>query len=227
MIELRHGPEPEILKQFREQYGQALTSDTWNHFLDFAYQRRDGHSVSRTLYGLQEGLCVYCERKISCDNRNDMTDKLPHHVDHVLCRANYKELVVEFSNLALSCSSEGKKCMQTCGAKKGNRKLPILPTDDHAAFFDLDNTNGNVIPAEGISKEEVVRVKNTVNTLNLNLPALCAARKHLLDLIKSIQEDASISEEEKCEKMHLCAEALTKNGEAFSPSMRRYLASLL
>lgn len=231
MIRLRHGTEPDILREFREQYSLPLTSATWEHFKIYQCQQRAGNPVVQTLHDLQEGLCVYCERKI-CNNNNHQSgesNKRQHHVEHIRCKGNpnYQHLVVTYSNLALSCTSVGRKSTLTCGMRKGKQDLPIIPTDEHEHLFDIDSENGEIIPVGSLSPADKKKVEDTVRILNLNQPELSIARKKLIDLFKSIQNEIYISEAEKHAFLRKYAEMLTARGEEFAPTLRRFLANFL
>lgn len=231
MIRLRHGTEPDILREFREQYSLPLTSATWEHFKIYQCQQRAGNPVVQTLHDLQEGLCVYCERKI-CNNNNHQSgesNKRQHHVEHIRCKGNpnYQHLVVTYSNLALSCTSVGRKSTLTCGMRKGKQDLPIIPTDEHEHLFDIDANNGDIVPVGSLSPDDKRRVKDTVRILNLNKPELSSARKKLIELLKNIQNENSFSETEKLGLMRKYAKTLTARGEEFAPTLRRFLAKLL
>ncbi len=65
MIEIHHGPEPEGLKQFRQDYIKkhgTVDSAAWVCFDKSATNAK--RALIEELHSLQDGLCVYCEREI-------------------------------------------------------------------------------------------------------------------------------------------------------------------
>ncbi len=122
----------------------------------------------------QNGLCVYCEKKIlSCAKKSN--------IDHFETRNLVPEKTLDYQNLFVSCNTRGR-----CSNFKDSRKSPLKYKADYEnivyplkegsdAFFDY-LTSGEITP---LSDKEAF----TVEVFNLNQQSLRDERKLLADTL--------------------------------------------
>lgn len=219
MLEIHHGDEPEVLSEFRKNNPEPYDEDKnlWKKFRDFATKWGNGRNpLYGVLHAMQHGLCVYCERKIFAYPNTCKEGELNREIEHIRCRDKYREKMFHFPNMALACKIEGKRSQVTCGVKKNNRDLPILPTEKHAHLFSLDAADGSVIPSDDINDADRKRVLQCIEILNLNAPALCRERAQYIDHIREAAEMGTAV-------LRGYIEEITRDGEPFSPTLRRFL----
>lgn len=196
MIELRHSTTPRLLNQRKNNPNDngvpANPRNAWNNFSTEA--KREIHN---SLTPLQNGLCVYCEEKL---------DKYGFHIEHILSKTLNPPLTFEYSNLSLSCIENGAISNETtpnpvsCGhapLKKDNKydeNLFIKPTEIGCNALFQYKSNGEIAPANGISTHDVLRVKHTIEVLNLNCLRLKRYRREIinegLNIILDLNDDS-------------------------------------
>ena len=195
-MELRHDtPPPRLLEDRRLTYTPSdinTPKKVWKNF-----RGRNGKEILRNkLKLLQNGLCVYCEEKL---------DKYGFHIEHILSKSLNPPLTFEYTNLSLSCIKDGSISSETttnpisCGhapLKRDNiydENLFIKPTEIGCSSLFQYRRNGKVAPANGISRHDVLRVKHTIDVLNLNCLRLQRDRKEIIDeglnIILELQND--------------------------------------
>lgn len=197
MIEIHHGPEPEELKKFRQDYIKergAVDSSAWD---SYGKSPCDGkNALIERLYALQDGLCIYCEREISkntLDSKQVSTksDSRNRQVEHILSRDEHGEHTLTYENMALSCMrAEGQKnkdlrkaedmpneyCgkLDSCGEAKGSHSIPWDFVKNNSTYMELSD-DGTYIPKNDDYKERVALYVDQY--LNLNKPSLVSFRK--------------------------------------------------
>lgn len=223
MFEIHHGEEPEVLVGFRRlepgPYTKDKVQDLWEKFRSYATQGGSKNILYQVLHDLQHGLCIYCEQKIFDYPRSGEPECRDREIEHIKAKSVHPALMFTFNNLALSCKrpkgSTGKK-NRTCGERKGEKELPILPTDCFQHLFDLDMRNGKIISAKGISFGEKKKVDSCIDMLNLNQTDLCSRR---LRYMQHLKEASRIS----IEVYYKYRDHITAEGEPFSPTFRQAL----
>lgn len=223
MFEIHHGEEPEVLVEFRRlepgPYTKDKVQDLWDKFRSYATQGGSKNILYKVLHNLQHGLCIYCEQKIFNYPEFGAPDCRDREIEHIKAKSVHPALMFAFNNLALSCKrpkgSTGRK-NTTCGERKGDKELPILPTDCFQHLFDLDMRNGKIISAKDISTDEKEKVDSCISILNLNQTDLCNKR---LSYIQHLKEASEIS----MDVYHKYLGRITDEGEPFSPTFRQAL----
>jgi uncharacterized protein (TIGR02646 family) len=159
-------------------------------FARASYEQLDKPKLRAVMYREQRSVCVYCERSIS-------EAQPPPTIEHWRPLSRNHDHALHWRNLYLSCST-----LETCNAAKGDKQLrwdgadPDLPWPTELAYDNL----------VGFSRGGEMYVRNDANVdaatkraielaindcldggqrraaiLNLNHPALVAARKAALD----------------------------------------------
>ena len=163
MIELQHlSPEPHELRDHRN----VNPAGSWDDPAFGAVRPR----VRRQLNLEQEGLCVYCERRL---------DKDDGHVEHIKPKSVNPALTFVYDNLAHSCDGPGH-----CGHHKKEHVLPVEPRRGCNRFFDLMALDGKIVPASGLTGTEAEEAAVTLRILGLNVAALAWQRKGFADTIR-------------------------------------------
>lgn len=227
MLEITHTAEPEILKRYKEDYPGPYTSDSWKHYKDYESEKAHDKVVIKELHSMQEGLCVYCERRIfrvACEQHPEERDR---QVEHLKCRSAYPQETLTFTNMALSCISQGPRSKMTCGNKKGSQNLPILPTEKHGHLFDINFSTGELVPDLNASDQETKDVKECIRILNLNEATLASERKAILEKFEEIQQMlAAYTEDENSLITRYCRER-TMKGEPYAHTFRKAFAKYI
>lgn len=223
MLELHHDEEHPVLEKFRKALAEGKVGNRWKDFRDFAAREYGRNPLYGRLHSLQHGLCVYCERKVYA-YPDEVGFGLGRQIEHLKCRTHYPHKMFEYSNMALSCLCEGKigRGRLTCGSRKSDRDLPLLPTDEHAHLFALSTIDGSLVPALGITAEDAERVRQCIQILNLNDPVLCQERLRVVLQLRELQADES-----RQDRVQNFCLAVTRDGEPFAPTLRRLLAAFL
>ena len=105
--------------------------------------------IKAQLHKEQNGLCVYCERKLTKDEGQI------EHIKPKKGKYAYPHLCFQYSNYAHGCINP-----KTCGQKKRDLLLPIEPKIGCNNKFSL-STDGFIIPRENLSKKERNILDNT------------------------------------------------------------------
>lgn len=227
MLEITHDREPALLMEFKSQHRGIIDSDTWKLYRDYESLHSADKPLARSLHALQEGLCIYCERPICAIPAERKQNELDRHVEHLRPRSLYPQESITYTNLALSCTASGRRSMLTCGNKKADKELPILPTEKHRHLFDLDIESGRMIPALDTTPAESAKVRNCIELLNLNQAELCHQRAQVFENLKAISANTELTQQQanalKSAYCHQC----TEYGQEFAPTLRKVFAKLL
>jgi len=152
MLELQHQlSEPVQLAAFRNSPPRKTAAD-WNAE-GFQPIKQETKAALRQE---QDGLCVYCERRV---------DTADGHIEHIKPKAGpnaQAQLCFVYSNLALSCNNP-----KTCGAKKKAGVLPIEPVPGCNAEWSL-STDGTIEPLPDLIRARRHAVVQTRDMLGLN-----------------------------------------------------------
>ena len=191
MIELIHDTSPRLLTKRKnnpvDNGVPANPRNAWSHFS--TQGKKDIHDG---LIPLQHGLCVYCEEKL---------DKYGFHIEHILSKSLNPPLTFEYSNLSLSCIEDGTISSETtdnpisCGHALLKRRniydedLFIKPTEIGSNSLFQYKMNGKLAPANGISPNDVLRVKHTIKVLNLDCSRLKRDRREIIEVGLKIISD--------------------------------------
>ena len=155
------------------------------HFWDLKHQ----------MYDEQGGLCCYCGLRIFKD-----TEGRKQSVEHVIPKSAHRELVGEYKNLLLACSSTEEDAnllgvdstfhpsLRHCDNSKDNTTLhytPLMPECEEVFHYDAV---GNVQAVNDEAKEDV-------DTLQLNCNLLRVRRKAALNILFDENNDLITDEE--------------------------------
>jgi uncharacterized protein (TIGR02646 family) len=153
MVELQHGPVPAELLAFLEAHPGAPV-DLFN---DGVFQDAK-RAIKAVLNGLQGGLCVYCEQKLT------PTGGQLEHIKPKRGPCARADLCFAFENLAQSCNKLGSP---TCGPKKADLELPIEPGPGCNEIWRL-STGGRLEPIPGLTPKRLLAANVTLEVLGLN-----------------------------------------------------------
>jgi uncharacterized protein (TIGR02646 family) len=177
MIELSHrSVAPSALTNFVRNTTNLQASD----FDSLAF-RPVKQAVKLALHQDQGGLCVYCERLLSA---------VDGQVEHLLPKAGenaHPHLAFTYTNYAHGCIQNA-----TCGQKKKNGLLPILPAPGCNAQMML-STDGTILPLPNLTRKQRHPVMQTLQMLGLEAkqsPALKEERKAWIDASLTIMQQA-------------------------------------
>ena len=170
MVELVHGPMPNVLAVYLIMHPSCNTDDFEHDPIFQAIKPTIKQQLNRD----QDGLCVYCERKI-----------LPNdgHIEHIKPKRGvhaHPHLCFSYNNFAQSCNDK-----YTCGSKKKSGLLPIEPHAGCNDFFSLSIT-GEVTCITGLTRRERHEVRMTRDMLGLNKPHLVKEREKWCNSIITI-----------------------------------------
>lgn len=172
MIELEHVlPEPTELSDYRRQHPHGSWDDP-----GFSPIRP---IVRRQLNVEQEGLCIYCESRLTEDDG---------HVEHIQSKGLNPALTFVYDNLAHSCNEPGH-----CGHHKQKKVLPVEPRPGCNRFFALMTLDGRLTPAPGLTDLETQQSADTLSILNLNAPALAWQRKGYADTLRYLADPVDMA----------------------------------
>lgn len=173
MVELDHrGSIPNSLRRFLLDNPNPEVSD-----FDSSHFHETKKIVKKKLNGIQEGLCVYCEKYLAWDEG---------HVEHIKPRSEYPQLCFDYFNYAQSCNTGGKN-KATCGNNKGRKILPIEPFEGCNQKFIL-LTNGELSANKSQSCSQKSAANLTISILGLNRPNLVNLRRKAIDRIVEMLE---------------------------------------
>ena len=162
MVELKHDVEPNELTDFVKKARKPILPSEFNSHKFISVKQK----IKTALHNIQEGYCVYCERQTNIEHG---------HVEHIKSKDNYRDLCFTYTNFAFSCTNSH----QSCGMKKDNCDLPIMPSVNCNKEWFLD-TNGEITGAQN--------VMDTVVILGLNEPGLCRERRTVFNNVISIMK---------------------------------------
>jgi uncharacterized protein (TIGR02646 family) len=167
MIKINKGNEPTSWRVYSLTPGVAYQA---SEDLRDALLKDQGH------------ICAYCMRTIPV---KDVGNSETSHIEHIKCRARYKELELEYSNLVICCPGiiDGTK---HCDRAKGN--LDILFNLFHPALQNSITYSSK----DGKIKSSNTEWDNDINQkLKLNNKRLKYNRQYALDGIRFILEKKS------------------------------------
>lgn len=175
MVELQHRAQPTFaLTQFLAANPTLTVPD----FDSLAF-RTVKDAVKADLHVDQGGLCVYCEKKLPANEGQ---------VEHIKPKAGpngHPALCFTYTNLAHSCINP-----KTCGQKKGNGLLPIVPGIHCNSQWAL-STVGTIEPMSGLTRNRAHSVRQTRDMLGLNKDSnLVDERQRWLKSLLSVLEQA-------------------------------------
>lgn len=165
MVELQHRAAiPLELHSFLQAHPRAGVAD----FDSWKFQPAK-RAVKAALSADQEGLCVYCERRLAADDGQ---------LEHIKPKGGpnaHPLLCFTYTNFAHSCIND-----HTCGQKKQNGLLPIEPGPNCNADWTL-STDGAIEPTGNQTRARKHAVRQTRDMLGLNNAALMLERRRFLD----------------------------------------------
>lgn len=170
---MRHipkGNEPAELERYRQVPGASYDGPSFPH-----------QEVREALIRDQGGICCFCMRRIA-------SDAAEMKVAHFVPRSVDSSLEMTWSNLLGAClgladRSDRRPANQTCDTRQKNQCLSIDPRKASIPSVIEYSNNGRIsIASSRCSKETYAALQRDLdNTLNLNHPALCRARKEALE----------------------------------------------
>lgn len=164
MIEMQHHRGHKELQKYHKDNPNAK----WGQ--DDFWQVRD--KIRHDLHTEQQGLCVYCEKKIGKDEG---------HVEHIQPKGKFPALSFVFDNLAHSCNGT-----KHCGHFKDNNVLPVEPRPGCNRYFALMARDGKLVPASDLNEDKKKKAKETLRILGLNTSALTRQRQQFAMVIRSL-----------------------------------------
>ncbi|ELB2743451.1 TIGR02646 family protein [Vibrio parahaemolyticus] len=176
MIPLRHGAQPEELKEFLRENTEIQVQD-----FDSAKFQPIKVKIKETLLQLQNNQCVYCERTFS-----DINSMQVEHIKPKSGKNAHPDLCFTYTNYAASCIQNTEKSKRTCGQNKSDKIIEIEPTSPDCNQMFMLNTEGEIHPISNITKRQKHTVRSTVGTLGLNKPHLTLLRKKRIKNLISI-----------------------------------------
>ncbi|MEN6082484.1 retron Ec78 anti-phage system effector HNH endonuclease PtuB [Chromobacterium piscinae] len=157
--------------------------------------KHDRVEIWAKLEEMQGNFCCYCESALSESNR---------HIEHFFPKGRrdengdrpYENMTYEWSNLFGSC---GKKSGVSCGHfkdKEGNagpgdyNVFDLIKPDieDPSEFLKFSQA-GSIFANPNLHEDISKRAKETIRVLNLNHPALIAARQRLIEIFRTEIDD--------------------------------------
>lgn len=185
------GHEPHSLHDAERDYLGALPPEAERSaHARMQYDRLEKRKLREVMYQEQRSICVFCERSIAEGNR-------PPRIDHWRPLSAHPEYALHWSNLYLSCPSA-----ETCDTAKSDRALRWdeadlhLPWPTDVRYEDLVGftSRGDIYVRTDVVLDDAVRRalelalddrpdgdRTRRAILNLNHPALVAARSAALD----------------------------------------------
>lgn len=124
-----------------------------------------------SLYQEQGYICAYCMRRIPC---KDPLFTVDHKIEHILCRDNYPELRLNYSNMVVCCPGNIGGSGFHCDTLKDNRDISFSPFDDDFIDTISYSKNGIIKSSNPLYDDEIN------NVLGLNNPLLKINRAEAL-----------------------------------------------
>jgi uncharacterized protein (TIGR02646 family) len=150
-----------------------------------ALSGQDKIRVREKLWKEQNGMCVYCGRRVEANGRDSKTGQPTVHIEHFRPQSRYRALELCHANLFLSCGPSGIQG-ETCGNKKDDwfdEALTVYPNHTDVLDRFKCNLNGKLVPKSSTDSA----ANEMINKLNLNHDELVAGRKHILDKIDRLE----------------------------------------
>ncbi|MBZ0154719.1 MAG: TIGR02646 family protein [Alphaproteobacteria bacterium] len=152
----------------------------------YDFMRTQCHAeVGDNLRQEQQFLCCYCESEIGEDDS---------HIEHMVPRSIHNNLTYEYSNLAASCNGGA---VDHCGHfKDDNHRNPgyrydaskfCPPHDANTCRLFSYLSDGDVIPAQGLSQQDRDKAEYMIGYLGLTCSRLSGRRhSHAKNLIQTL-----------------------------------------
>jgi uncharacterized protein (TIGR02646 family) len=183
MIELIHCDTPRLLdKRKNNPSDNGIPLNPQNAWGSFSTEGKK--EIHNSLTPLQNGLCVYCEQKLSMYS---------FHIEHILSKSLNPFLTFEYTNLSLSCIEDGSISDETttnpisCGHSPLKRineydeTLFIKPTEQNCNALFRYKHNGEITYAKNLSQFDIDRVEHTIEVLNLDCLRLKRDRRETIE----------------------------------------------
>jgi len=190
---MKHVPrlpsEPSGLAQYRALVAKRARNGQnpdWDHFREQAYEAYC--ELLNALAACQQGLCMYCEKRITDDQGNRCAGAC--EVEHVVPKSVNPAGTLDWTNLGMSCRPT-KNSARGCGQAKGSKHLPQAcdPRDiPLIPLLVIVKADGTMLPdhdgckAVGISPKSMAL---TIDVLNINCESLRQERQNILREIRS------------------------------------------
>jgi len=183
MKRIRKGPEPESLVRWKAARGD-------NPGPSYERLRNPVKGLLHSALLREQGyLCCYCDCRITENN---------HHIEHLLPKAHFPDLEVEYSNLMASCQGgieDAPPRQIHCGHKKGewfDEELMVSPLSPACESYFRYTSLGEMLPSNDESKRAAAGA--TIEHLGLDIEKLTAARKRALAPVLEVLD--GLTEEE-------------------------------
>lgn len=197
---MRHLPlRNELIPDSLEKAAKQKPPVSWETFST----SEDGKELRRLKAEEQQGLCAYCECRLT-----DATGKLPTgvaHIDHFYQRSRFPKLCFQWNNMLLSCMKK-----DSCGFYKDQQnEFPLTDLiDPHRedprqsiTFVCIAKRlmEATVVPESEPAVQE--RAQKTIRVLRLNAQRLSIARRMALwkyhDEIEALNQLLSVASDAK------------------------------
>lgn len=174
------GEVPKCLKSFINKNGA-----NFNKFnSDYEIKKK----LKEILLSEQGKVCCYCGQAIKIDECV---------LEHIKPKEHYPKLALEYKNLACSCRGGQDKRQNKdsyplyCDAKKHDKEIKVLPTDENCEERFIFDDEGNIFAAD----ENDVDAKETIEILGLNTAPLVNKRKEAINFYKYLDGDVDWNQE--------------------------------
>lgn len=151
MRKLHRGQTPNCLSKYRHG------SDEWR---EISKNTQCSAEIWQQIEDMQGSFCAYCESHFN--NKK--------HIEHFFRRRDLPQRTFDWTNLFGSCNEPS-----SCGGYKDNHAPSSIdlskvckPDENDPADYLLFVENGNVVPKEGLSTEDIQIAENTIQIFNLN-----------------------------------------------------------
>jgi uncharacterized protein (TIGR02646 family) len=167
--------EPDFFSDKKKKIKNQKSSDAWDEIGDIRADLRE-----YILTNEQDGMCAYCEKKIT-------SDKDKSNIDHFKTRNHFPNLTLEYDNLFVSCNNQNH-----CSNKKDNLGL------QKDEFEEILNPASNEVKNSfsykaGIMIGKTSKAKYTIDVFNLNNISLEKERNKIVQNFEYYKElDTSV-----------------------------------
>jgi uncharacterized protein (TIGR02646 family) len=170
--------EPDFFSKAKSKVALASVSDAWR---DPEIEAIRPHLREHILHHEQNGLCVYCEKKIDSHRDNSNIDHFKLKAGHL-----FPEKTLDYTNLVVSCNTEGR-CSTHKDSKikfKNEYEKIVNPIHENPdEYFDYLLT-GEIVP---ISDNEKANFTIDIFKLGRNEnEGLSQTRKQLSETLKHL-----------------------------------------
>lgn len=179
MISIQIGPEPQILKDNDEKWGEEFEASLNND--EKIPHRYRNKSIKESLREETQGKCAYCESSIE--------HVAFSHIEHIIPKSIRPLLVCSWGNLTLAC--------QKCNTYKGDyytEEAPLLNPY-------LDEVEKEIVFYGPMAIDRSDKAKLTISKLRLNRADLLFRREQMLrsvlqviDLMAKTEDNPALKE---------------------------------